>query len=68
MTPADSVLTSAVSRHRSLWLDVWRQFRSHTGAVVGVGVFVFIVLGIACIEVSRHLPIPGLVPEPMEKD
>jgi len=33
-------------RHRSLWLDVWHQFRSHKGAMAGVGVFAFIVLAV----------------------
>jgi peptide/nickel transport system permease protein len=33
--------------HRSLWVDVWLQFRTHTGALIGVGVFGFIVLAVA---------------------
>jgi len=33
-------------RHHSLWLDVWHQFRSHKGAMAGVGVFAFIVLAV----------------------
>ena len=32
--------------HRSLWMDVWLAFRKHTGALVGVGVFTFIVLAV----------------------
>ncbi len=32
--------------HRSLWGDVWRQFCSHTGALVGVAVLAIIVLGV----------------------
>ena len=32
---------------RSQWQDVWRQFRSHTGAMVGLALFLFIVLGVA---------------------
>lgn len=32
--------------HRSLWGDVWRQFRAHRGALFGTGVFVFIVLAV----------------------
>ena len=32
--------------HRSLWMDVWLAFRNHTGALVGVGVFAFIVLAV----------------------
>ncbi len=35
-----------VRQHRSLWLDVWLQFRTHTGALIGVGVFMFIVLAV----------------------
>ena len=27
------------TEHRSLWVDVWRQFRKHKGAVVGMVVF-----------------------------
>ncbi len=36
----------AVARHRSLWLDVWLQFRTHRGALVGVVVFALIVVGV----------------------
>ncbi|WP_238367425.1 ABC transporter permease [Mesobacterium pallidum] len=32
---------------RSQWQDVWRQFRSHKGAMAGLALFVFIVLGVA---------------------
>jgi len=32
--------------HRSLWRDVWAQFRTHTGALFGTGVFAFIVLAV----------------------
>jgi len=31
-------------KHRSLWLDVWHQFRSHKGAMAGIGVFALIVV------------------------
>ena len=31
---------------RSQWIDVWRQFRSHTGAVLGAGFFIFIVIAV----------------------
>lgn len=37
----------ASRRHRSLWADVWRQFRTHRGAMAGVFVFAFIVLAVA---------------------
>lgn len=36
----------AQSRHRSLWGDVWRQFRAHRGAMAGVAVFGFILLAV----------------------
>ena len=32
--------------HRPLWLDVWLAFRKHTGALVGVAVFAFMVLAV----------------------
>ena len=32
--------------HRSLWMDVWLQFRHHTGALIGVAVFLAIVLSV----------------------
>lgn len=32
--------------HRSLWMDVWLQFRTHLGAVIGVAVFFIIVLSV----------------------
>ena len=32
--------------HRSLWMDVWLTYRTHTGALVGTGVFLFIVLAV----------------------
>lgn len=40
---ADQVL---IGKHRSLWYDVWVQFRKHKGAMAGAGVFCFIVLGV----------------------
>ena len=36
----------AAARHRSLWLDVLVQFRTHRGALVGVVVFGLIVVGV----------------------
>ena len=33
--------------HRSLWMDVWLQFRHHTGALIGVAVFLVIVVAVA---------------------
>jgi len=41
----DDVIASPL-KHRSLWLDVWAQFRSHKGAMAGVAVFSVIVLGV----------------------
>ena len=32
--------------YRSPWMDVWLAFGNHTGALVGVGVFAFIVLAV----------------------
>jgi len=32
--------------YRSLWVDVWSQFRTHTGALAGVGVFTIILLSV----------------------
>ena len=32
------------TQHRSLWGDVWRQFRKHKGAMTGVIVFTIITL------------------------
>ena len=37
---------SPLQEHRPLWLDVWLAFRNHTGALVGVGVFAFMVLAV----------------------
>lgn len=43
---ASPAAPEAALRHRSLWLDVWQQFRTHTGALVGSGVFLFIILSV----------------------
>ncbi len=37
---------SNIGRHRSLWGDVWRQFRAHRGALFGVSVFAVIILAV----------------------
>jgi peptide/nickel transport system permease protein len=34
-----------VEKHRSLWHDVWRQFRRHKGAMVGLAILVVLVIG-----------------------
>ncbi|MDJ0627722.1 MAG: ABC transporter permease [Rhodobacter sp.] len=31
---------------RNQWLDVWDQFKTHKGALIGLGFFVFIILGV----------------------
>ncbi len=43
-TNISEIVSEPLHEHRSLWGDVWRQFRTHKGAVVGVAVFTFIVL------------------------
>ncbi len=35
---------TAAEKPRSQWADVWAQFRSHRGAMIGMGFFVFICL------------------------
>jgi len=35
-----------VKAHRSLWMDVWLQFRNHKGALVGAAIFLVIVLSV----------------------
>jgi len=46
IAPTASNLEQKAQRHRSLWIDVWQQFRHHTGAMIGTGVFSFIVLAV----------------------
>lgn len=41
---ADTAIIEQMPEHRSLWGDVWSQFRTHKGALIGTGVFVAIVL------------------------
>ena len=36
----------AVTKHRSLWGDVWRQFRKHKGGLNGVFIVSFISLAV----------------------
>ncbi len=38
------IAVDEMPEHRSLWGDVWSQFRTHKGALVGTFVFLFIVL------------------------
>jgi peptide/nickel transport system permease protein len=49
------------TEHRSMWTDVWRQFRKHKGALVGVFVFAFIV-----IAVFAGPPIHGVDPNTID--
>lgn len=45
--PAQLTLEEKVeTKHRSLWMDVWRQFRKHKLAIVGLFIFSFIVLAV----------------------
>ena len=44
--PADDAPIAGGAAHRSLWGDVWRQFRRHPGALFGTAVFLLIVLGV----------------------
>jgi len=46
MTDVSEIVSEPLSEHRSLWTDVWRQFKTHKGALVGSAIFAFIVLGV----------------------
>lgn len=41
---SSSLAEPVVKKHRSLWMDVWSQFRYHKGALIGTAVFIFILL------------------------
>ncbi|WP_322892035.1 MULTISPECIES: ABC transporter permease [unclassified Yoonia] len=41
---AQTTLPEAAPKARSQWLDVWAQFRTHKGAVFGLGFLIFITL------------------------
>jgi len=43
-TSATLDANAELGRHRSLWGDVWSQFATHKGALIGSAVFLFIVL------------------------
>lgn len=45
-TSMREVVSEPIQEHRSLWGDVWRQFKTHKGALVGTAIFSFIVLGV----------------------
>jgi peptide/nickel transport system permease protein len=44
--PAVAPAVAPAPAQRSLWSDVWRQFRMHRGAMIGVAVFSFVLLGV----------------------
>ncbi|MGB0866230.1 MAG: ABC transporter permease [Granulosicoccaceae bacterium] len=39
-------MTDNNKKHRSLWSDVWVQYRSHKGALLGTAIFFFIILAV----------------------
>mgnify|MGYP001269727253 CR=1 FL=1 len=43
---AEGSLEGVPTTHRSLWLDVWAQFRTHKGALLGTAIFFFIVVAV----------------------
>ncbi len=44
--PAPAAPVGATRPPRSQWADVWRQFKTHKGAVIGAAVFLAIILGV----------------------
>lgn len=46
MADAAVAAAPAQSAGSSPWLDVWRQYRAHRGALFGAGVFIFIILAV----------------------
>ena len=44
--PVTNTVMEALKPHRSLWYDVWAQFRTHRGALAGATVFTLIVLAV----------------------
>ena len=46
MTESTVTSTTVQKKHRSLWGDVWAQYRTHTGAVIGTFIFFFIILAV----------------------
>jgi peptide/nickel transport system permease protein len=46
-TTAPATLTETTHhQHRSMWSNVWRQFRKHKGALIGMGILAFLVVGV----------------------
>ncbi len=46
MTESTITANTDQKKHRSLWGDVWAQYRTHTGAVIGTFIFTFIILAV----------------------
>jgi len=46
MSEDRAIVSEPIREHRSLWSDVWRQFRGHRGAVVGAIVFALIIFAV----------------------
>lgn len=44
--PGQPLIDEPVAPPRSQWIDIWRQFRQHKGALLGGGFFIFIVLAV----------------------
>jgi peptide/nickel transport system permease protein len=42
----DNLAGDAIAEHRSLWRDVWDQYSTHRGALVGTAIFLFIVIAV----------------------
>ncbi|MCB8943344.1 MAG: ABC transporter permease [Ardenticatenaceae bacterium] len=45
-TPASLDTIQTEYQHRSLWMDVWLQFRKHKGALTGMAILAFFVLAV----------------------
>ena len=45
-TTAPVTLEEAPKQHRSLWGDVWTQFKKHKGAMIGMGILAFFIISI----------------------
>ncbi|MCA9998584.1 MAG: ABC transporter permease [Anaerolineales bacterium] len=46
-TSAPATLTETTThQHRSMWMDVWSQYRKHKGALIGMGILLFFVLAV----------------------
>jgi len=44
--PATLNIAQTEYKHRSLWMDVWLQFRKHKGALIGMTILALFVLGV----------------------